>query len=430
MKQWEGKWSPLRLDTVPLVVSEVKSFVEVFNALKAEMESNMVPNEGLGPMERRKHQMLRSAQLRLDILTHFYDTHKKDKRSERIKIAVRTLRGLLAEQGVEEDQFVPEVSHGPMSMRDPSQSPTTSQKGKNLPSSLNIPSSPSAGAADSPQSDRKDEPTALQLLQQKNKEDGLRSRLKFSTERETELTGKISTLEQENLKLERAMLEMSEGRERMKSIVEEQVYTVSLMTKVTGLLHFELKRTLFKTVSQGIIFWCLSTCFVIHTIVTAGIHLINTYMFLRGHFDDSLGVWSMLFIDCVAVSILLGLAHEWVSFADHDINHGSIHWFIESVVMRRDDAVEAARKYAARYTEHVVKASQIDLSAYQRTQTQRNEVVAAAAAAATNPNSTTGSLSVPPSPPMRGRTGSLPRASSFSSQRRASSSQHNMLPPQ
>ena len=427
-KLWEGKWSPLRLDTVSLVVSEVRSFVEIFTALKAEMDSNLVSHEGLGPMERRKYQMLRSAQLRLDILTHFYDTHKKDKRSERIKIAVRTLRGLLTEQGVEEDQFVPEVSHGPMSMRDPSRSPSGSPgKSKNLPSAI----SPSARSGDSPQSERKDEPTALQLLQQKNKEDGLRSRLKFSTERETELTGKISTLEQENLKLERAMLEMSEGRERMKSIVEEQVYTVSLMTKVTGLLHFELKRTLFKTVSQGIIFWCLSTCFIVHTIVTAGVHLMNSYLFLRGHFDDSLGVWSMLFIDCVAVSIILGLSHEWVSFADHDINHGSIHWFIESVVMRRDDAVEAARKYASRYTEHIVKASQIDLSAYQRTQNQRNEAAAAAAAAAViNPNSTTGSLSVPPSPPIRGKTGSLPRASSFSSQRRASNSMHSTLPPQ
>ena len=378
-RAWAGKWTALRPDTVPTVVAEVNDFALLFEEYKKACDDHAATHDGLGPLERRMQQMLRSAQLRLDVMTHFYEAHKKDARSDRIKVAVRKLKGLLAQEGVEEDPFSPQAAYGPHSLaaREDSASPvrsirrtgTRSPRGRSARGQDGSPGK-DAGGGGGGGAGRDPENAALK----KQHEELLRARtlqkdgeIRNLNSLAGELTSKMQGIEQENLKLERAMLEMCEGRERMKSIVEEQVYTVTLMTKVSSLLHFEMRRILFKTVARGILFWCSSAVLLLHTVVTGGVHALTWYMMFRSQFDETLGVWSMLLVDLGVVSVVLGLLHEWLLFAEYDVHHGSIHWLVESVLMRRDDAVEAARAAAQRYAQQVVNAEYIDLSAYQRT---------------------------------------------------------------
>ena len=371
-RPWKGKWSPLRPDTVGDVVSEVLDFARCFDDIKKALEDNSMSYEGTGPAMERRKQMLSSAQLRLDIMTHFYEAHKKDRRSERIKIAVRCLKTLLAQEGVDADPFAPELVHGPhsLSMREDSLSPAKSSPR----STSQIRRRARSFAGDASNDPKEDASPTLK----KQHEELIRARTLQKDHEIThlnsvasELTGKMSGLEQENLKLERAMLEMCEGRERMKGIVEEQVYTVTLMTKVSSLLHFEMRRILFKTVARGIIFWCASFVLLMNTFATGGVHAVTLYMDFRSQFDEMLGLWSMLCIDLVVVSVVLGLLHEWMLFADYDLHHGSIHWLTESILMRRDDAIEAARTAAQKQAERIMNAEYIDLAAYQKQSTKQ-----------------------------------------------------------
>ncbi|KAJ9456755.1 hypothetical protein DIPPA_13606 [Diplonema papillatum] len=401
MRPWNGKWTPLRLDTVHDVGVEVQDFVAHYREQKRALDTGDVAVDGFGYMERRLKAMLRSAQLRLDIITFFYDANKKDPRCERLKTAVRRLRTLLLDEGVPDEQFAPEVAFGPHSFdADDAASAGGEGKQKHRKNSRD-------GLSDTfvRESEAKPEESANARARQ---EEAVRLRTQSKDmeitmlhEHVEELTGKLTGLEQDNLKLERAMLEMCEGRERVKGIVEEQVYTIALMSKVSGLLHFELRRILFRTVARGILFWCTSVVMILHTVLTGGSHVFNAYMFFRHQLEGSIGMWTMLVIDLIALSLGFGIAHEWILLAEQDISHGSIHWCIESVLMQRDDAVEAARVAAQRQAEYVLQAAHIDLAAYQRTTQKRREEAAALA------NSTVGSHP-PLSPVVR-----TPRGPSF-----------------
>eukprot|EP00755_Sulcionema_specki_P005571 Sspe_Gene.33101::Locus_16199_Transcript_1_1_Confidence_1.000_Length_687::g.33101::m.33101 len=192
---WHGKWKPLRIDTIPAVVAEVSEFVEIYQNIRHAVDTGLVPAEGIAPAERRMQQMIKSAELRLEILTHFYDTHKKDPRSEKVKAGVRVLRALMQLEGVEPDTFAPEVGQGPHSHlareRSPSPSKSPGRKGE--------------AAKDDAEEERKPDESQSQAYVEhiKAREEGLRTKLKYCNEREKEQSMRLQALEAENLKLER-----------------------------------------------------------------------------------------------------------------------------------------------------------------------------------------------------------------------------------
>ncbi|KAJ9456754.1 hypothetical protein DIPPA_13580 [Diplonema papillatum] len=99
----------MRLDTVHDVGVEVQDFVAHYREQKRALDTGDV---GSGTWSGGSRRCCGGAQLRLHIITFFYDANKKDPRCERLKTAVRRLRTLLLDEGVPDEQFAPEVAFG------------------------------------------------------------------------------------------------------------------------------------------------------------------------------------------------------------------------------------------------------------------------------------------------------------------------------
>eukprot|EP01063_Lacrimia_lanifica_P029104 TRINITY_DN4386_c0_g2_i1.p1 TRINITY_DN4386_c0_g2~~TRINITY_DN4386_c0_g2_i1.p1 ORF type:complete len:579 (+),score=217.32 TRINITY_DN4386_c0_g2_i1:119-1738(+) len=356
-QRWEGRWTPLRVDCVPQVVAEVQDFVGAYRRLKAEVHGEVrgaeVPRRAVVYADARLKEMLRSAQLRLDILMHFYTQNKKDRRCEKVKDGIRELKRLLSDEGIEDDPFMQEA---PPVAEEADRDSEAEQAEKELQEKA-------LQEATLREEQKKLELAAKELPDERIR--ALNEEVVMKSRRVEQVQRRLDEVGLEKHAVDRSLLEMCEARERMKAIVEEQIYTVTLMTKVSSLLHLELRRSLFRTVARGMLFWSFSFVLAFHTLRSCGSNLSWMYVYIRSYLDDSAGfTWYGLLADVLLVCIAFALLFEWIAFARNDLDHGAGSWCLDSIVTARDDAVESARVEQIRHAEQLLSAEYIPLDRY------------------------------------------------------------------
>eukprot|EP01065_Artemidia_motanka_P015121 TRINITY_DN189_c1_g1_i1.p1 TRINITY_DN189_c1_g1~~TRINITY_DN189_c1_g1_i1.p1 ORF type:complete len:595 (+),score=112.55 TRINITY_DN189_c1_g1_i1:255-1787(+) len=335
-----GRWLPVTMDTVRQVKAEVADFAAQFHTLKAALEKHALPVEAEGPARRRLAAMQRSAELRIDILTDFYTAHKKDPRAESVKQGVKALRSMApSAPATEEAPSSPQVTAGPetlsrVSPRATARSPPHRGVASQPPAaSVRLETTSSArqhagAVVDGDFLEMSIADRRARLQRYEADEGHLQSRLQAFRGQEIDRAAKVSELEMEAHRLEKACLELSEGRERMRGMVEEQVYAATLLFRVNGLLHFELRRTMFASVSRLLLFWAVPALFLLHTVLTSGQSIAQMHKVVRGHFGDAgpvLVVFDMFVFVATAASV-----REWFRRAAADIRGGGARVMLQA----------------------------------------------------------------------------------------------------
>eukprot|EP01064_Diplonema_japonicum_P021130 TRINITY_DN30683_c0_g1_i1.p1 TRINITY_DN30683_c0_g1~~TRINITY_DN30683_c0_g1_i1.p1 ORF type:complete len:431 (+),score=130.39 TRINITY_DN30683_c0_g1_i1:39-1331(+) len=393
-----GRWAPVTAENSSNVLAQVNEFVESFRMLSGSIPSpDMVE-----ATERRIQQMLKSASLRLDIITSYVDAHPNC-RNDKLMAAARALTVMLAHEGIGIEKEVVSGPNSSQSLPEPSsvvlgdksaavvsamagaknrlrsgsvsfmcnanqptvapvnlnpsssfrRSPTTPRK-RSYSQSPNSALNPNAASSflqdegnDSivdvrqvitpltngshPSGADGDGRMEMYLQQLKTREEALKYKLQFSTEREHDVLQKLMVMEQENLRLERALVEVNESRERMKGLVEEQVYTQALHTRLMGLLHLEKNRTSRSTLTRGVLFWGVSVLVALYLLTTWAQPTMQAYIQLRTAVTMALPYWTALILDCAVVSLLIAFSHEWITYAVFDLCNGSSNWVISTL---------------------------------------------------------------------------------------------------
>eukprot|EP01062_Namystynia_karyoxenos_P041763 TRINITY_DN30468_c0_g1_i1.p1 TRINITY_DN30468_c0_g1~~TRINITY_DN30468_c0_g1_i1.p1 ORF type:complete len:627 (+),score=161.93 TRINITY_DN30468_c0_g1_i1:90-1883(+) len=360
-----GRWHPLRIDTIRRVNAELREFAGAYEALNEALLKQALPVDAEGPARRRLRQMQRSAELRLAVLVDFYAAHKKDPRAEGIKQGVRALRAIGPVQPVIDDPAAagPQVVGGPATeaaTRGVSFSPG-SRRGAGSPSPRAQPRSPMSAASQRAESepglirigDRNFNMLSPEARQRvlDTEEEKCEQRLAAIGEQRAERSAKISELTAETLRLERACLEMSEGRDRMRGMVEEQVYTTELLTRIGGLLHLEMRRTTFRTVAHLFTFWGVSFLLLLYCFVGGGQEAVAAVAAVGA--DLGAGPLLVLFKSLLVLSAA-GLLREWASRAVDDVQHGAVRSMLQAAGMRRDDTDKQAERDAAEWRDRAV----------------------------------------------------------------------------
>ena len=343
-----GRWVPVTVTSGEEVLRQIHEFVESFRML-----SGSVPADDMVAItEKRILQMLKSASLRLEVITAFIDAHQHlaNKNQDRLQASARHLVLLLAQEGIGNDDE--QSASGTADTHNNNSKPSNvSQKrfGGAQQASVSFYEDPQekAEATEAKEESKSamlgDDTSgftsqtgpattigeeSMYLQQLKTREEALRYKLQFSTEREQEVLQRLVAVEQENLRLERAILEISESRERMKGLVEEQVYTQSLHTRIMGLLHLERNRNLDSRITRGVMFWCATFLFVLYSWVTFLHPVVEMYAVLRMSSTRSMPQFAAFFLDGCIASAIMAAVHEWGSYAIHDLCHGASRWLL------------------------------------------------------------------------------------------------------
>eukprot|EP01063_Lacrimia_lanifica_P040733 TRINITY_DN935_c0_g2_i4.p2 TRINITY_DN935_c0_g2~~TRINITY_DN935_c0_g2_i4.p2 ORF type:complete len:479 (+),score=152.35 TRINITY_DN935_c0_g2_i4:81-1439(+) len=163
------------------------------------------------------------------------------------------------------------------------------------------------------------------------------------SEKDKEKLASVKELEAENRRLVQAVLEINEGRQRMKGLIEQQVFAQALTTRIMGLLHMERLRQPSLTVARGVVFWSLTVLCFARLATTAGADLWNLHDSLRATIGAGLPYLALFILDVLYAAAALALAHEWTCFAVRDICHGSLQWLLVTI----EKAVDAAEEHDA-----------------------------------------------------------------------------------
>ena len=351
-----GRWVDVDARSGDAVLAQVNEFVQSFHVLSGSMplEDQVVITE------KRITGMLRSAKLRLEVITSFVDANinVSGRNMEKLQAAARELVVLLAQEGIGKTQEIsagPETDGSAMLMRHSSvnfgQRPSAAAN--NTVSFYEDPEANKEGAvAESQQQNTRmgeeeaeqhdaDRPSGAEdsvyMQQMRQREDTLRYKLQCSTEREQDTGKRLRAMEMENLRLERALLEVSESRERMKGLVEEQVYTQALHTRIMGLLHLEKNRNFDSPLTRGILFWCCTLLVLVFFVPTSLQVLFDAYTDVRTTISFALPHLCCHVFDLCVAAFCMAAAHEWATYAIHDLCYGSIHFLLDTLLRAAEE---------------------------------------------------------------------------------------------